>query len=340
MKVFERGRNDWIVILIILVLGFLCVLAAGQLALRFASRWQLTTNMDSHLDPNSDFLTRRPGGLIEPVDASILTQPSWINLFLTPGASFVTGTPFPLITRTASPAPTIVSEVTNTVIVAKSPTNTLVYFPPTRTATSRPASTDTSIPPEVPTLPTTLVDTPTATTTLSPTPTGTGTSTFTPTATTIPIPTDPTPPEIGITPDGNAFVLPAGGILTLGINLVANGDSSFDLVYYEFPAASGILMDWVILEISDGNNWYTIFNWGNNLADTNTNMDFNILSNPQVPEEPDQRDVPSAELYNSTGIAINIDAIVPPGTYSYIRFIAPAGDVDNQMEIDAIEVLP
>jgi hypothetical protein len=134
--------------------------------------------------------------------------------------------------------------------------------------------------------------------------------------------------------------LPAGGTLTLGINLTANGDSGFDLVYYEFPAASGILLDWVIIEISDGYNWYTIFNWGNNVADTNTNVDFNILSNPQVPPEPDQRDIPSAELYNSTGIAINVDAIVPPGTYSYIRFTAPTGDIDGQLEIDAIEVLP
>jgi len=94
------------------------------------------------------------------------------------------------------------------------------------------------------------------------------------------------------------------------------------------------------VEISDGTNWYTIFNWGNNVADTNTNMDFNILSNPQVPEEPDQRDIPTAELYNLTGIAIDLDSIVPPGAYPYIRFIAPPGDIDNHMEIDAIQVLP
>jgi hypothetical protein len=69
-------------------------------------------------------------------------------------------------------------------------------------------------------------------------------------------------------------------------------------------------------------------------------MDFNVLSNPQVPEEPDQRDIPAAELYNSTGVAIDLDGMVPPGTYSYIRIIAPPGDVDNQLEIDAIQVLP
>lgn len=134
--------------------------------------------------------------------------------------------------------------------------------------------------------------------------------------------------------------MPSGGTLTLGINLVVNGHPGWDLAYYEFPAGSGILLDWVIIEISDGNNWYRVFYWGNNIADTNTNMDFNILSNPQVPEEPDQRDIPTAELYNSTGIAIELDGVVPPGTYPYIRFIAPTGDVDNKTEIDAIEVLP
>jgi hypothetical protein len=69
-------------------------------------------------------------------------------------------------------------------------------------------------------------------------------------------------------------------------------------------------------------------------------MDFNILPNPQVPQETDQRDIPTSALYNGTGIAIDVDAIAPPGTYSYIRFTAPAGDSDGQTEIDAAEVLP
>ena len=138
------------------------------------------------------------------------------------------------------------------------------------------------------------------------------------------------------------YLLPSGGSLTLGINLVATGDGSYDLVYYERPApgGTGIFLDWVIVEIGDGANWYTVFYWGDNIADTNSNMNFNVLPNPQVPEEGDQRDVPTASLYNGTGIAINIDGIVPAGTYTYIRFTAPPGDSDNQMEIDAIEVLP
>ena len=69
-------------------------------------------------------------------------------------------------------------------------------------------------------------------------------------------------------------------------------------------------------------------------------MNFNILSNSHTPPESDQRTILASDLYNGTGIAIDIDSIVPPGMYSYIRFTAPTGDADNQMEIDAIEVLP
>jgi hypothetical protein len=352
MKAVEHERQDWIIVLIILMIGFLCVLVAGQLALRFSPRWTLNTDMDSHLDPNSAFLTRRPNGFIEPVDPSILTQPGWIDVFLTPGASFVTGTPFPVMTRTSSPALATVSSVTNTAVATTSPTSTFIYFPPTRTATSKPASTVTSVSTQVLTSPvspsptftltSTSIALATSTSTVTHTAIASQTATATPTSTIAPTPiaTDPTPGTIGTTPDGVPYYLPAGGTLTLGINLVANGDSNFDLVYYEFPAASGILLDWVIIEISDGTNWYTIFNWGNNIADANTNVDFNILSNPQIPPEPDQREIPSAELYNSTGIAIDVDAIVPAGTYSYIRFTAPTGDVDGQTEIDAIEFLP
>ena len=362
MKAIERGRNDWVIVLIVLVIGFLCVLAAGQLALRFAPDWRLNTNMDSHLDPNSDFLTQRPAGFIQSIDPAILTQPSWLNVFLTPGASFVTGTPFPVSTSTpfASADTTIIASVTNTVIVPTSPTNTLVYVPPTRTPVSNPVNTPTNTPSSQTTSTNTSTATatpiPTTTGTSTATPTVTATATVTPTFTFVPIPTDPIPVDIGTTPDGDPFELGAGNVLTLALvdPLIADGNTGdYDLVYYEFPAASGILMDWVIVEISDGNNWYTVFNWSDDNPDTNSNVNFNILSLPAVPpnpgvppvEEIDQRDVLAADLYTSssgfsTGIAIDVDSIVPAGTYPYIRFTAPSGDVDGQMEIDAIEVLP
>jgi hypothetical protein len=344
MKAVEHERQDWTVtVIIILVIGFVLVIIAGQLASRFSASWQLNTNMESHLDPNRDFLTRRPGGFIEPVDASILTAPAWIDDFLTPGVSIITGTPFPTlgVTATDSPAPTTISSVTNTPVTAASPTNTLIFVPSTPVSTRKPKPTKTSPPATVANSTSTssvLTSTPTATSIA----TQTATATVLPAATFTPTNTPAMPPEIGTTPDGVVYTLPAGGALTLSINLIANGDGSFDLVYYERPAPSGngIFLDWVIVEISDGTNWYTIFNWGDNVADTNSNMDFNSLPNPQIPEETDQRDVPAASLYNGTGIAIDVDAIVPPGTYSVIRFRAPLGDSDNQMEIDAVEVLP
>lgn len=343
MKTVEHENQDWTIVVIILVIGFVCVIVAGQLAVRFAPGWQLNTDMESHIDPNGTFVASRPGGFIEPVDASILTQPGWVDNFLTPGVSILTGTPFPRTTSTLSPAPTTVSSATSaqTATITTSSTNTLIFIPwtPSATQTRKPKPTQTQPPSTDP------ANTPTlAAPTLTMTLTSEATATFTPTATQTPvvIPTDSTPPEIGTSPDGVVYTLSSGGSLTLGINLIANGDGSFDLVYYERPSpgGTGIFLDWVIVEIGNGTNWYTIFNWGNNIADTNSNMDFNSLPNPQVPEETDQRDIPTSALYNGSGVAIDVDAIVPSGTYSYIRFTAPVGDADNQMEIDAVEVLP
>lgn len=345
MKAIDRERLDWkIVVILILVIGLVFVIVAGQLALRFSSTWQLATDMDSHIDPNSAYLTSRPSGFIEPVDASILTQPGWID-FLTPGASIVTGTPLPTSTPTSSPVPTTKSSETATLpaAIAASPTNTLIFLPwtPTITQTRKPKPTKTPSPSTNPahTQTATQIFTSTAISfTATPTATVTSTLTQTPVVT----PTDSWPSEIGMTPDGDVYTLPSGGSLILNVNLVANGDGSYDLAYYEraAPGGTGVFLDWVIIEIGDGTNWYTVFNWGNNVADTNSNMDFNILPNPQTPEETDQRDIPTSALYNGTGIAIDVDAIVPPGTYSYIRFTAPVGDSDGQMEIDALEVLP
>src|SRR5512135_2334298 len=90
----RRERQDWLIVLLILLLGFLCVICAAQSALRFAPSWALNSNMQSGINPNSEFQTK-PSGPVEPIDAGILTQPAWVRVFLTPGAKFVTGTPPP-----------------------------------------------------------------------------------------------------------------------------------------------------------------------------------------------------------------------------------------------------
>ena len=144
---------------------------------------------------------------------------------------------------------------------------------------------------------------------------------------------------IGTTPDGIIYNVNSGEYLTLNIQLTTG--PGWDVVYYERPNASGVLLDWVIMEVStDGANWFQIFNWGDELPDRNTNVNYEILpDSPQTPEERDQREIPSSVLYNSTGIAIDLDALGLSGTYSYIRFYAPPGDIDGHSEVDAIQVL-
>jgi uncharacterized repeat protein (TIGR01451 family) len=170
---------------------------------------------------------------------------------------------------------------------------------------------------------------------------------------------DPPPVEIGTLPDGTIYNLGGGGALTLNIPTVVNGDIGVpDLIYYEFPNGTdpGILLDWVIIEIGNGTNWYTVFYWGDTTADTNTNVDFNLLPYPPnppfpPPEEPDEREIPAPYLYPSpngyaTGVAIDLDGalplagIIPPGIYPYLRIYSPLGGVDNKLEIDAIVALP
>ncbi|MEP0806670.1 MAG: hypothetical protein HRF47_14395, partial [Chloroflexota bacterium] len=89
----ERERRDWVIVLIILLIGFLCVGLAGERAIRLSPFWKLNTNMLSNLDPDSAFLTSRPVGYYAPLDPSILTPLPWLNIYLTPGAQVPTRPP-------------------------------------------------------------------------------------------------------------------------------------------------------------------------------------------------------------------------------------------------------
>jgi len=153
MKLFDRERSDWAIVLIILLLGFLFVIVAGQWALRFSPGWTLDTDMESHLDPNRDFLTGKPKEFIEPVDPAILTQPVWINVMFTPGvsASFATRTPIPESTDALPTQPGMTPVATNTIAVTNTtaPTSTFVWLPLPATSTRKPkepTATNTPIP--------------------------------------------------------------------------------------------------------------------------------------------------------------------------------------------------
>lgn len=436
-------------IIVIILIGFVCLIIAGWTAIRFAPSWQLSSNMDSRLDPDSDYLTNRPQAYIEPVSQSILTPPLWMNIFQTPGASVPQRTPLP--TRTTVPVMTspVVPVTTIPAVPTLSPTNTLIYIPASPTHTQRPPAQDTDTPTATPTpvsieadlaitkdngiamysagsvltyqiivsnsgpapvtgaivrdnLPTQFsdwswictaqnagasgcdavarspvnfsdtVDLPSGasiqyTVTVQVLKTASGelvntAEVITPAAN---IERDPsnniasdtdqflatsTLPvgNIGETRDDVTAVLTSGSYTTLMFStpLVVSGHAGYDLVYYEKLNGTGIAMDLVALELGDGNNWYPIFYWGDDMPDTNSNMDISVIGGPET----DNRDFtssPAADvLYNGTGIAIELDTVVPPGTYPYIRVISPPTaaysngvDLDGGGEIDAIAIL-
>ena len=152
----NERRDSALIIVLILLLGFFCIIFASGWALRFAPSWKLNTSMGSNLNPSSDFLTSRPVSFIEPLDPAILTNPAWMDVFLTPGASlsFPTRTPLPTFTASSIPpktntpvTPTLIPSATNTLIIA-SPNNTKsTSMPPFLTGTASPTATNTPVPP-------------------------------------------------------------------------------------------------------------------------------------------------------------------------------------------------
>jgi len=475
MKPREHERRDsGIIIILILLLGFICIILASGWALRFAPSWRLTTNMGSNLDPNSDFLTSKPASFIEPLDSAILTNPAWINVFLTPGASFETRTPLPTGTSTSVPPktstpipsptasptlfvvfPTVIITNTNTPVVIE-PTSTDIA---TGTAIATATATSTVTATQTATSTSTATETPTATLTFTPVPvanlqitktdnatdydagisvqyiivasnpvgpsgvTGAtvtdifstnldltsitwtcagsggasctangvgnindtvnlpvlGSVTYTVNATVIASPSGPlintatvsvpagiTDPNllnnsatdtdqlvvsnsfpygnIGVTPDGSAENIPAGTylILQFGTPLVVGGHASYDLVYYPDPLAPTLQMDVVILQVGDGSNWYTILNWGNGSPDTNTDIPAFPPNPTDCTGEPDNCVIDPSLLANSPGISINLDGVMPNGTYNYIRIFSRSNPPDSGdgVDVDAISILP
>lgn len=331
MKALEHERRDWVIILLILLFGLLFMLLAGGWALRFTSHWELDANMESRLDPNSEFLTRRPSGFIEPVDPAILTNPVWINVFLTPSASFSTRTPLPTTTGTTfvnpkttqtlfkTATPSTLASTTNLAVAIASPTKTTVYSPASPTSTPEPLSTFTT----TSTSTITSLSTSTVTQTSISTPTSILTSTFTSTATLPPMSTststststntpDLSEPDFG-GPDGNTIGL--GNGISFEFNLSGfflDGNSTWDVVYYEKEAASPaghIRLGAVLIEVYDETtaSWYTIYNWGDGIADTNAGYN---NGNSEPDGFPVDKSLVSGVPPLNTGVAIDIDT--PP----------------------------
>jgi hypothetical protein len=133
-------------------------------------------------------------------------------------------------------------------------------------------------------------------------------------------------------PDGSISSPADGSTLTFNLStpITDHGDAGYDFVYYENPAGSGILMDQVIIQVSqDGSSWTTVFNWGDNAADTNSNLNMGGA-------EADNTDISSGLLINGTGVGIDVSPW--PGSYSYLRIIAPSNGGGDGIDIDAIEI--
>jgi hypothetical protein len=120
----------------------------------------------------------------------------------------------------------------------------------------------------------------------------------------------------------------------------------YDLIFYEeyIIGNNEIQMDRVILQISnDGVTWYTILNWGDGAADSNTSIAVPLtftMPYTNCSGEPDNCPISSASpnLVGNSGIQINITGVVPAGTYSYVR-IADPGTGDG-IGFDGFTVIP
>lgn len=140
--------------------------------------------------------------------------------------------------------------------------------------------------------------------------------------------------------------IPCGNTIVLNLGAsaipIAGGDPDWDLVYYEMLSGpSQIYMDMVVVEVSINGTggWVQVFNWGDNVLDANTSVG---QAGYGASGEPDNTTIPFTALYNgnSTGVAIDLDAVAPPGTYRFVRIYSPTGGANDPSEVDAVQPLP
>jgi hypothetical protein len=138
----------------------------------------------------------------------------------------------------------------------------------------------------------------------------------------------------------------SGSFLDLQLALPLTLGPASQVIYYPDPAAAppALEMDAVVLQIGDGKNWYTILNWGDGAPNPNTDLPGFPPNTMDCTSEPDNCliDV-SLLIANSPGITINLNGLIPAGTYPYIRIKSPGNPPDTSndgVSIDAIVVVP
>jgi hypothetical protein len=350
MTTSTRERRDWALLIFLIPIGVIFMLIAGQFAIRLVPNWSINAGMQSSLDPNN--LPKQQNGPVQPILPAILTPLGWFETFLTPGADAndqnILFPPFVVFEPSATPVvttnpPTAVTPpptvpVTDTPIVTASPPVTTTKKPPVDPTSTPPTSTPPTVSP-------------------SPVPTS---ITSTPVGIPVSAPTD----IVNVPPNGTPSPIVPGTYVILDIGsspiVVSNtSDGNYDLILYEatYTQASGdvvVLMDQISILISqDGIDYYEIFNWGDNAADTNTNVNFNDLPADCV-QECDNREIPitpipatGSILYTdpvtgiNTGILIDVDTAPdnpPEGIYKYMIIVSPlSGDLDAA-QVDSIVV--
>lgn len=124
---------------------------------------------------------------------------------------------------------------------------------------------------------------------------------------------------------------------TISPAITGHSNSVEDFVYYERATGpTSIQLDHVLIEISqDGSNWYPVFNWGDDISDTNTNMDFVARG---FGSEADNQNV-SGGMINGYGIGIDIYSLGLTGSYPYLRISCPGGGGDG-CDLDGFEIYP
>lgn len=222
----DKARRDWLIFLLILLLGFFCLLGTAQIAIRQKPTWQVEADVLSRLDPDATWQAEEkvtlaplreeamtpwdpsiyltPQGTPSPVPTMVIVSGPTRTHTPTPTPSH---TPTPLPSRTPTPqhTPTPIPTPTNT--TSPTPTSTQTPTPtPSQTPTSTPEPTETSTP---------LIDTPTP---FEPT----DTATHTPTPTDTPPPTDtptPVPPPVVLS------ITPNEGLNTAPVAVVIKGEN-------------------------------------------------------------------------------------------------------------------
>ena len=228
----ERDRDrDWrslLLFLLILLLGFACLMLTAQMAVRPDRMWQIPADMLSQLNPDEDTDTgeRR----VEPLRPEVLTPPPWDPNFLTPEGTAVVVAPATFVpVRSGTPTP-------GEVAVVPTPSPSATALTPTPTQTPTPTGTPTPTTTPTPTSTPTTTSTPTAT----PSSTPTTTSTPTPTTETPPQPTrpsstpthTPTPTPTIVPPPSILSITPNWGVNSAPVPVVIRGSD-----FYGMPTA-------------------------------------------------------------------------------------------------------